>query len=37
MKDGAEPKVWFHDIFRPDGRPYDPSETALIRKLTLGR
>lgn len=37
MKDGGEPKVWFHDIFRPDGRPYDPSETALIRRLTLGR
>ncbi|WP_298714984.1 cellulase family glycosylhydrolase [Chitinophaga sp.] len=37
MKDGSEPKVWFHDIFRPDGRPYDPSETALIRRLTLGK
>jgi hypothetical protein len=28
-----EPKVWFHDIFRPDGTPYDPEETALIKKL----
>jgi hypothetical protein len=34
MPDGAEPKVWFHDIFRPDGTPYDPKETAFIRKLT---
>ena len=29
-----EPKVWFHDIFRPDGAPFDPQETALIRQLT---
>ena len=34
MPDGAEPKVWFHEIFRPDGTPYDPKETALIRSLT---
>jgi hypothetical protein len=29
-----EPPLWFHDIFRPDGRPYDTKETELIRKLT---
>ena len=29
-----EPKVWFHDIFRRDGTPFDPLETALIRRLT---
>ncbi|MBN2562474.1 MAG: hypothetical protein JXQ75_16230 [Phycisphaerae bacterium] len=29
-----EPKVWFHDIFRPDGTPFDPEEVALIRRLT---
>ncbi|GGB19335.1 glycoside hydrolase family 2 TIM barrel-domain containing protein [Puia dinghuensis] len=34
MPDGAEPKVWFHDIFRPDGSPFDPKETAFIRELT---
>lgn len=28
-----EPDEWFHDIFRPDGTPYDPSETKLIKKL----
>ena len=30
----AEPPVWFHDIFRADGKPYDPQETALIQQLT---
>lgn len=34
MPDGKEPKVWFHDIFRKDGIPYDKSEVALIKKLT---
>ena len=30
----AEPKVWFHDIFRADGTPYDPAEVAVIKSLT---
>jgi hypothetical protein len=30
----SEPKVWFHDIFRTDGTPYDPKEVAFIRKIT---
>ncbi|MGH7605157.1 MAG: 1,4-beta-xylanase [Gemmatimonadaceae bacterium] len=30
----AEPKVWFHDIFRTDGTPYDSAEVQLIRALT---
>lgn len=34
MPDGAEPPVWFHEIFRPDGQPYDPKETELIKSLT---
>jgi hypothetical protein len=29
-----EPKVWFHDLFREDGKPYDPAEIELFRKLT---
>jgi hypothetical protein len=29
-----EPTPWFHDIFRADGRPYDPKETALIREMS---
>jgi hypothetical protein len=32
-----EPEVWFHDIFRPDGRPFDPAEAAYIRGVTGGR
>jgi hypothetical protein len=32
-----EPTPWFHDIFRTDGRPYDSSETALIRELSGAR
>ena len=34
MPDGQEPPVWFHDILRRDGTPYDSSEVALIRKVT---
>ena len=30
----SEPPVWFHDIFRQDGRSYKPEETKLIRELT---
>jgi hypothetical protein len=34
--EGAEPAVWFHEILRPDGRPYDPSETEFIRQVVGG-
>jgi hypothetical protein len=34
MPDGAEPKIWFHDIFRPDGTPFDQREIAFIKALT---
>ncbi len=30
----GEPAVWFHDIFRQDGTPYDAKEVELIRQLT---
>ena len=30
----GEPDVWFHDIFRSDGRPYAASEVAFIRSMT---
>jgi hypothetical protein len=33
VPDGSEPPVWFHDIFRPDGSPFDAAETKLIREL----
>ena len=29
-----EPPVWFHEVFRNDGTPYDAEETALIQKVT---
>ena len=31
---GPEPKPWFHDLFRPDGTPFDAEEVAEFRKLT---
>ena len=30
----AEPELWFHDIFRKDGSPYDAAEVKYIRRLT---
>lgn len=33
-KGSPEPKVWFHDILREDGTPYDAEEVRLIRQLT---
>lgn len=30
----AEPKVWFHDIFRANGTVYDPAEVAYIQRVT---
>ncbi len=34
MPDGAEPVIWFHDIFRKDGTPFSEAEIKLIKKLT---
>lgn len=34
MPNGEKPKVWFHDIFRPDGTPYSEDEIKLIKSLT---
>lgn len=34
MPDGKEPALWFHDIFRSDGKPYKEDEVQLIRELT---
>ncbi|MEI8373858.1 MAG: cellulase family glycosylhydrolase [Planctomycetota bacterium] len=30
----AEPATWFHDILRPDGKPFNQTEIDLIRQLT---
>jgi hypothetical protein len=29
-----EPQVWFHDVFRKDGSPFDEAEVTLIKSLT---
>jgi hypothetical protein len=29
-----EPEVWFHDILRSDGTPYDPAEADFLRRIT---
>ncbi len=29
-----EPPVWFHDIFRTDGTPFDEREIAFLRQMT---
>jgi len=34
IKDGAEPDLWFHDIFKKDGTPYKQKEVDLIKQLT---
>ncbi len=33
----AEPPLWFHDIFRPDGKPYDQKEVDYIKWTTGAR
>jgi Glycosyl hydrolase family 10 len=33
----AKPRVWFHDIVRADGVPYDPKEASYIRSVTSKR
>jgi hypothetical protein len=33
----GEPKVWFHDIFRADGTPFDPKEVQYIRGVTAAK
>jgi Cellulase (glycosyl hydrolase family 5) len=34
MPDKDEPPVWFHDVFRPDGTPYQASEIAFLKSIT---
>jgi hypothetical protein len=29
-----EPAIWFHEVFRTDGKPYKPEEVEFIRKFT---
>ena len=34
LPSGEEPPVWFHDIFRPDGTPYNKEEVTFFRSMT---
>lgn len=34
MPDGAEPALWFHEIFHKDGTPYKKDEVEVIKRLT---
>lgn len=34
LPDQAEPEVWFHDIIRQDGTPFDQAEVDTIKALT---
>jgi len=34
VPDGSEPALWFHDIFRKDGSPYNLEEVNTIKSLT---
>ena len=36
-KGAKEPKVWFHDIFRADGTPYDQKEIDFIKAITADK
>ena len=29
---GREPAIWFHEVYKQDGTPYDPVETAAIKQ-----
>lgn len=31
---GQEPEVWFHDVLRPSGQPYQPVEAAFLREVS---
>ncbi|SOD97694.1 glycoside hydrolase 5 family protein [Spirosoma fluviale] len=31
---GREPAIWFHEVFKQDGTPYDPDEITAIRQAT---
>lgn len=35
IPNGAEPELWFHEIFRKDGTPYKQEEVDVIKGLTV--
>ena len=32
-----EPEIWFHDILRKDGKPYNVEETNFIKEITSSK
>jgi hypothetical protein len=34
VPDGSEPKIWFHDIYRKDGTPFDEQEVGFFKEIT---
>ncbi|MDE1192178.1 MAG: glycoside hydrolase family 2 TIM barrel-domain containing protein [Arachidicoccus sp.] len=34
VPDGSDPKIWFHDILRKDGTPFNEEEVKLIKRLS---
>lgn len=32
---GREPAMWFHEVFRTDGKPYSDAEVVVIKELTM--
>jgi hypothetical protein len=34
VKDGREPGLWFHDIYRKDGTPFSKEEIEFIKRIT---
>ena len=36
-EDGSEPELWFHDILRKDGTPFDPVEIDTIKAVNSRR
>ncbi len=34
LEQATEPELWFHDIFRANGEPYDQKEVDFLRKIT---
>lgn len=37
VRPSGEPDRWFHELLHPDGQPYDPAETAFIRRVIQSR
>jgi hypothetical protein len=33
-KEAKEPEIWFHDIFYPNGEPYDKAEFEFLKEIT---